>query len=773
MEIKKVFLKRWIRLSVFMSIVLILFSIFSCGGAADQTSTQSLEQYPEEIITDQSLSQYKIYVLGNDNALNFAAKELSERLSKLTKTDIKIYQENFFRKEFLNEKAIILGTEKNINLLKALNSSLKTTKDEAFLLKSKGNSLIIIGKKPIGTIYGVYEFLEKYVGFKWLSKDYEYIPKNVNFDLSKINEINKPRFIYREVFINEGDNPDFALKLRDNGRLGHRNLIPLKYGNVFIKGAHELIPEKYKKSHPEFFCGGQLDYTLNKVKKIALKSVNRELKKLDNSIHYYFVIGHRDIGSYCTNDMSRRSIKRGGSPATPYIEFVSYIARKLKDRYPNVTFLASAYQWSRKPPNSTVSIPDNMGIFFSDIDADFSKPLKHPVNRHILNDLNGWTKLTKHILIWHYITNFNNYLQPFPNIKATYIDIKTFAKIPEVKGIFLQGAYGQVTGDLSDLKLWVFSKLLWNPNQKLGDLLREFTNYYYGKGAPYIRKYITLTYKSIRNNPTPLFAKTPPSVPYLNVEYFIKAEDLFNKALKAVKGNKELENRIKKAKLSVDVLLLLNKGKLENEAMEKGLPWFDEAYLQNLLEEIKQTIKRENLKGYSEGGKIEDLIQILSLNRKAAYIPDEAIGLKEGKDWFDFQEYTLTNCCGTRLEEDYLASDGVAVTLPGNTPVWGIQMNLGYLPPEGKWKMYFRIRISLKKNDINLIDKIKFAFRYGVYPLTRGHVGFITSFIDEEYHTVEVGTFERNKNASLWIAPPNNDLVEKIYVDRVFIVREN
>jgi len=109
--------------------------------------------------------------------------------------------------------------------------------------------------------------------------------------------------------------------------------------------------------------------------------------------------------------------------------------------------------------------------------------------------------------------------------------------------------------------------------------------------------------------------------------------------------------------------------------------------------------------------------------------------------------------------------------MPGNTTAWGIQLNLSYLP-KGKWKLYFRIRISLKSTDINLIDRVKVAFRYGVYPKTRSHIGLITSFMDEQYHTVEVGTF-KNKDGSLWIAPPGNDLVGKIYVDRVFIVREN
>ena len=767
MEIEKITFQRIIKLSIFMSIFLLIVSFISCGGAADQT-TQIIET---EKLQEQSISGYKILLLQKTPETDFAADELSKYLSKATGKQFEIINKSIDN-ILPPEKYIVIG-KLNKTAREKLGITIRIPKRESFLITKSGENLYILGKTPLATIYGVYHFLEKNVGIKFLSKNYEYIPQNISkISLSSSQDLQVPRFIYREVFMGEGDDPDFALKLKDNGRLGHRNWVPLKFGNVFIKGAHELVPKKeYGKSHPEYFCGGQLDYTLDDVKNIALKNADKQLSKMDNSINYYFVIGHRDIGSFCYNDISRKRIKEGGSPATPYLDFVAYIAKNLKDKYPNVKFLASAYQWSLKPPTNYQKLPSNMGIFFAPIGADFSKPLISKENRTLFNYLKGWTKISNHILIWHYITNFNNYFQPYPNIYAIAQDLKTFSKIWKVKGVFLEGAYGSVTSDLADLKLWVFSKLLWNPNQNVDNLITEFTNSFYGAAAPYIREYVKLLHNSIKEHPTPLYAKTPPNLPYLNLEFFIKAEDLFDKALKSVEGNEILTNHVKKAKLSVDTMLLLNKGQLQEEAIEKGLPWFDDIYLNKLLSEVKETIKRENIKGYSEGGNVKDLISVLELDRKASSPPEEAIGLIKGKDWFDFQEYSLTNCCGTKLEYDDLASDGVAVSMPGNTTAWGIQLNLSYLP-KGKWKLYFRIRISLKSTDINLIDRIKIAFRYGVYPKTRSHIGLITSFMDEQYHTVEVGTFE-NKDGSLWIAPPGNDLVEKIYVDRVFIVKEN
>ena len=48
-------------------------------------------------------------------------------------------------------------------------------------------------------------------------------------------------------------------------------------------------------------------------------------------------------------------------------------------------------------------------------------------NKELFDDLLSWHKYKKNIYVWHYITNFSGYFQPFPNINTTAQDIKTFA----------------------------------------------------------------------------------------------------------------------------------------------------------------------------------------------------------------------------------------------------------------------------------------------------------------------------------------------------------
>lgn len=63
---------------------------------------------------------------------------------------------------------------------------------------------------------------------------------------------------------------------------------------------------------------------------------------------------------------------------------------------------AEAYQWSRKAPNNFINMRPNLNIIFSDIEADFSKPIDSLINKDIYTDLQSWNKYKKDIIIWHY-----------------------------------------------------------------------------------------------------------------------------------------------------------------------------------------------------------------------------------------------------------------------------------------------------------------------------------------------------------------------------------
>lgn len=129
---------------------------------------------------------------------------------------------------------------------------------DGFILQGfDGKGFVILGGSDYGTEYGVYDFLERYLGIKWLmpTEVGEDVPKHSNLEVSTARVVSNPVFLLRyfsplnpEVQSPNDPYPrytDWARRNRINrpdGRLSyHHQLLQL------------LPPSKYGKTHPEFY----------------------------------------------------------------------------------------------------------------------------------------------------------------------------------------------------------------------------------------------------------------------------------------------------------------------------------------------------------------------------------------------------------------------------------------------------------------------------------------------------------------------------------------
>ena len=61
-------------------------------------------------------------------------------------------------------------------------------------------------------------------------------------------------------------------------------------------------------------------------------------------------------------------------------------------------------------------------------------------------------------------------------------------------------ANGNYWGEMSELRAYLISKLLWNPEADADAIIDDFVNGYYGNAGPYIRQYIdTMRYALIES----------------------------------------------------------------------------------------------------------------------------------------------------------------------------------------------------------------------------------------------------------------------------------
>jgi len=149
---------------------------------------------------------------------------------------------------------------------------------------------------------------------------------------------------------------------------------------------------------------------------------------------YWSVSPNDDIG-YCECDKCKAINDAQGSPSGSLIQFVNRVAAA----FPDKTITTLAYGYSHRAPKS-LKPADNVYIMLSDIDAYRDKPLSEEGSAAVFrNDLKAWGSLTHNIFVWDYITEFTNYLAPFPNFQTLQPNMQFF-KDNGVKGVFEQGS---------------------------------------------------------------------------------------------------------------------------------------------------------------------------------------------------------------------------------------------------------------------------------------------------------------------------------------------
>ncbi|MBP5299866.1 MAG: hypothetical protein J6Y80_00545, partial [Victivallales bacterium] len=132
----------------------------------------------------------------------------------------------------------------------------KFQRDEV-LIQTVGDSLVLAGDFPRGTLYAVYTLLEEYLGVRWWTSQAEYVPPVGELRLPELSNRYAPPFFSREAYYwDVMSHPVFAARMKNNGQFEE---IPEEYGgHVAILGwCHtfwRLLPaEKYYGDHPEWF----------------------------------------------------------------------------------------------------------------------------------------------------------------------------------------------------------------------------------------------------------------------------------------------------------------------------------------------------------------------------------------------------------------------------------------------------------------------------------------------------------------------------------------
>jgi len=484
-----------------------------------------------------------------------AALELQRLLKACSQAYLPILQDDKAPTDF----EIIIGPSTHLAQQK-IKVDFSALKEDGYAISTNKNIIVIAGGTGKGALYGIYEFLEKYIGFRSYTPDDFFIPQKKNIILPAIkNEIAVPVIDFRTLHYRNDSNNDFYKdwhKLTHHRTTGH---LP-GWGNLWVHTFTYLLPPaEYYKTHPEYFSlvddkRVPLQPCLSNPAVLQLVVANLKKQMDMEPDAKYWSVSQNDNTSFCTCPKCKAIDDKEKSHSGTILTFTNAVAA----RFPDKIISTLAYQYSRKAPEN-IKPAKNVNIMFCSIECNRALPIAtDSSSASFRKDMEDWSRLTNNLLVWDYVVQFKNLVSPFPNLFVLQPNIQYFVK-NHARQMFQQGNR-EKGGEFAALRQYLIAKLLWNPNIDLNATMNDFLKGYYGKAWQSIRLYIDLQQKELLKSGKRLDIAGDPEDHALNG--FLRNEmtdiysALFDKAEQQVKDNATFLQRVKEGRMPLEYALL-------------------------------------------------------------------------------------------------------------------------------------------------------------------------------------------------------------------------
>ena len=408
----------------------------------------------------------------------------------------------------LEEKAsdyeIVIGvTDRDTDRIKAAREAVEL---DGYTLLMDGNRLYITGSCDRGTMYGVYCFLEDYIGVRFLAKDTTVIINQDSVEIpADVHTTHNPVFEMRDIYwYDMRYDQTTANHAKDNSFYDSSTPVAdigggIGYAGRFVHTINLLQDLPYQGNF-------QPCLTDEDVYRLVLSNVRKWLDA--NPEATIISVSQNDsdpgkLGCQCENCKAIDDAE--GTSMGSLLTFINRLANDIKDDYPGVYIDTLAYRYTRKAPKN-IKPADNVIIRLCSIECCFTHALSDETcanNREFKKDIEEWSAICDNLYIWDYTYNAETYFSFFPNFDVLWDNVQ-FYKNHNVTGVFLEGQQVSVSGEFAELRSYLLAKLLWDPDmteEEYYAYMDEFLQYYYGAGWEKIKEYMTtLTAHAIKHN---------------------------------------------------------------------------------------------------------------------------------------------------------------------------------------------------------------------------------------------------------------------------------
>jgi len=519
-----------------------------------------------------------------------AVKELAVYLEKITGAKFEIKEEKSFK---AGEPAIYIGNTEFAR--KHIIDPAKMGAEES-VLRTVGNSLVLSGGRPRGTLYAVYEFLENNLGCRWYAPWYEKIPSRPTCSVKNLNRRIQPAFSVRDVYTGQWEHRIgeqwnwFVIRNRFNGGTTAR-IWQIRTNDGWIArqdsamgagiakygGPHSFYmyfpTNKYFQEHPEYFSeregkrvpatsgnGNHLCLTNPDVRRLMIEKVGEKMTEFPDI--RVFSVSMNDGGcTGCCNCKKCEDFAKRSSWTDLHIDFVNEVADGIKAKFPKNYVYTLAYSYASNPPRE-IHARDNVIVEVCALNSQKVGLPECAGGKEFDNPkITGWAQYCNNVWAWDYV-QWGSHPFMLPLYFRLHEQLK-FCRKKGVTGILEENelvSRQTMVSEFYSMRLWLMARLMQDPEQDVDGLIKDYMDGYYGPAGRYLFEYILLQKNRINLWPDNM----------ADLSYIRGAQELFDKAQNSVRNDPALLARVKDARIWLDITTIFFRSKLIDEFVRQG-----------------------------------------------------------------------------------------------------------------------------------------------------------------------------------------------------------
>jgi hypothetical protein len=496
------------RKALFYLFISLIFLLYSLNVKSDNSI---------QLVQDSS-TEYRIMLSDSSSPTEvFSAQELQGYIVQVSGAFMPIADTN----EPLTGRLIFVGASAIARL--GLKIDDENLGEDGFIIKTIDRRIIIAGKNPRGTLFGVYTFLES-IGCRWFAPGIsgEVLPIIRNITIPPTNRLERSAFNYRGFSCLSPDtykNPEWIDWMAKN-RL-NCIMIDSEFYNEFNSALEADIKLR----------------SLNIGVRFEIKdSIANETKKIKD-----FLIRYPTVNILEIYDKDNK------------IELLNKIADSI-----NIPEKAIYIRFNGKNITNQINMKKYSYSFqpYMRCYRHFLGDKKCDINQKQISVLNDLLKSSHRFCLYeYYMASYEQNSLPFPILQTIFEDIKYIKELDKFDGAMSQcesgnwGTYG--------LNYYIFSKFSWNPNYNLGRIVDDYCDKYYGNASEPIKQYFGLLEDSMEKMEHFNYIDPPELIINLIDENTLKELNI------KISGAEELANdvivfdRIRKLKISLEYTTML------------------------------------------------------------------------------------------------------------------------------------------------------------------------------------------------------------------------